>query len=283
MDKVQQRRNFVLYVVVVYFLFWVLLSITGLLMWVRVPNLILDIMTNVCAWAPTFTVLILFKKLYPQATLGEVLKKKFFNGIRPKEFVASFLIQVVIFGLSVLAYLAYYRRGFQSLQFISLSGILPLFILTLTSGPLGEELGWRGYALNALQENYSPLRASLILSIIWGFWHTPLWFISGYKGISLIYYIGAFMLAIISLSVIIAFFYNRSRNILSAMWIHFKFDFLWQIVMIDFLHLLIYLSIFYFLTAVMLVLLRKREFITMTAYQNVIFHEGGDQRIVERF
>lgn len=50
-----------------------------------------------------------------------------------------------------------------------------LSILTLLFFPfaLGEELGWRGYALPRLLEKNNPLTAGLILGIIWAAWHLP--------------------------------------------------------------------------------------------------------------
>lgn len=44
---------------------------------------------------------------------------------------------------------------------------------------LGEELGWRGYALPQLLARFSPLIASLILGVLWAVWHLPLFFIAG--------------------------------------------------------------------------------------------------------
>jgi membrane protease YdiL (CAAX protease family) len=39
---------------------------------------------------------------------------------------------------------------------------------------LGEEPGWRGFALPRLQKKYSPLIASFILAPLWALWHLPL-------------------------------------------------------------------------------------------------------------
>ena len=47
-----------------------------------------------------------------------------------------------------------------------------LFILLFIG--LGEEPGWRGFALPHLQEKHTPWRASLILAPIWALWHLPL-------------------------------------------------------------------------------------------------------------
>jgi len=52
--------------------------------------------------------------------------------------------------------------------------ILILFLVfTLGFDGLGEELGWRGFALPRLLERYTPLAASLILGALWAVWHFP--------------------------------------------------------------------------------------------------------------
>ena len=48
------------------------------------------------------------------------------------------------------------------------------FIFILLFIGLGEEPGWRGFALPALQTRHSPFRASVILAPIWALWHLPL-------------------------------------------------------------------------------------------------------------
>ena len=52
--------------------------------------------------------------------------------------------------------------------------VLILFLVfTLGFDGLGEELGWRGFALPRLLERFTPLVASLILGALWAVWHFP--------------------------------------------------------------------------------------------------------------
>ena len=52
-------------------------------------------------------------------------------------------------------------------------------VILFAMGPLGEELGWRGYLLPKLNTNFHIIKANMILGIIWGLWHLPLFFILG--------------------------------------------------------------------------------------------------------
>jgi membrane protease YdiL (CAAX protease family) len=52
-------------------------------------------------------------------------------------------------------------------------------LVLLIGGPLGEEFGWRGVVLPALEARFRPPWDSLVLGVIWTLWHLPLFFISG--------------------------------------------------------------------------------------------------------
>ncbi len=51
--------------------------------------------------------------------------------------------------------------------------LLLIFILTITDG-LGEELGWRGFALPRMLKHGNAVSASIALGLVWAVWHAPL-------------------------------------------------------------------------------------------------------------
>jgi hypothetical protein len=54
-------------------------------------------------------------------------------------------------------------------------------ICTAISLPLafGEEFGWRGYAQAKLVRAFGLVSGLLLLGVIWGFWHTPIYYFMG--------------------------------------------------------------------------------------------------------
>jgi uncharacterized protein len=73
---------------------------------------------------------------------------------------------------------------------------------------MGEEIGWRGYALPRLQGRMSALSASLIIGPIWALWHLPLW-LTGDPVRTPIFYV-PFFFSVIALSVILTWVYNST-------------------------------------------------------------------------
>jgi membrane protease YdiL (CAAX protease family) len=69
-------------------------------------------------------------------------------------------------------------------------------------GPLGEEPGWRGYALPGLQANRSPLTAALMVGLLAALWHLPLILVGAASPFEL--------LAPFSLGIVASWLYNRT-------------------------------------------------------------------------
>ncbi len=169
------------------------------------------------------------------------------------------MIQVIIIAVAIL--LLAYTNDAQNLalSFTSLGPLFLAFLDHLVRGPTGEELGWRGYALNELQKRYSPLRSALIVGILWGFWHTPLWFASGYAGLNLIKYIVLFMIGILSFSIIVTLFYNLNKNLIIPIVVHQIFNFSLVLVKGDLLDILVYVMLSYFVVAILLIVINPKE------------------------
>lgn len=51
---------------------------------------------------------------------------------------------------------------------------------------LGEELGWRGFALPRLQAKHNALVSSIVLGLFWAVWHIPMWIANGMMGLELL-------------------------------------------------------------------------------------------------
>jgi membrane protease YdiL (CAAX protease family) len=56
-----------------------------------------------------------------------------------------------------------------------LSAIIAVAFMTFPGSALGEEIGWRGFALPRLQFRRTALTASLVVGSLHGLWHLPLW------------------------------------------------------------------------------------------------------------
>jgi uncharacterized protein len=98
--------------------------------------------------------------------------------------------------------------------------VIPVYLVFMVYvGGGQEEIGWRGFALDRLLSRHTDLVASLILGVVWALWHLPLWFMTGTSQHFMPF--GAFVLMIVSLSVILTWVYVESgRSMFLAMWTH---------------------------------------------------------------
>lgn len=104
------------------------------------------------------------------------------------------------------------------------SQLLWLLLYLLITGPLCEELGWRGFALPCLLNRFTPFTASLILGVIWGVWHLPSFFMGGMvqKGMPLV----IFILYTPCLSILMTWVFQHTHgSVLSAVMIHYMVNF----------------------------------------------------------
>jgi membrane protease YdiL (CAAX protease family) len=106
---------------------------------------------------------------------------------------------------------------------------VPVNALTsfLILGPLGEELGWRGYALPRLQAAYGALGASGVLGLLWAFWHAPLMLFPEWRGDLPVWaFLTVYPLYTVPLTIIFTWAFNGSGgSVLIATVFHAGFNY----------------------------------------------------------
>jgi uncharacterized protein len=92
---------------------------------------------------------------------------------------------------------------------MTILGVLSFFLISIFPGSaLGEEIGWRGFVLPRMQARHSALKASLLIGILWGPWHLPLW-LTGSEGHPISLYV-PFVVAVVASSVFYTWLYNNT-------------------------------------------------------------------------
>lgn len=254
------KRPMVSFVILNYLIFLVIFIIIGICMMLGVPKTLTNVLQILAAWTPDFSLIILFKKIYPRLKFKEFVKRQF--APKPRFYVLSIviIIQALIFVANILILPSTSNIQNFTVSIFGAATVIFTFFDNLVRGPLGEELGWRGYVLNELQKKYSSLKSALIVGVLWGFWHIPLWFVSGYSGVNLIKYCTFFIIAIISASIIMTLFYNLNKTLLVPIIIHQLFDFFLAFSMgQDLLKSLSYTAISYFAVAIILIIINPKQ------------------------
>jgi membrane protease YdiL (CAAX protease family) len=101
------------------------------------------------------------------------------------------------------------------------SYLAPLAILLVLA--FGEETGWRGFALPRLQEQYGPLRGTLILGTLHGLWHLPALGVPGFVSNSALSlpFVTGWIATVIAATVLYTWIFNNTNgSLLIATLVH---------------------------------------------------------------
>ena len=113
---------------------------------------------------------------------------------------------------------------------------LQLIVFFLLFGPIPEEPGWRGYALDRLVSRYDKIVASLILGLVWAVWHWPMFYIGGsllarrFEPGTLLFWLGWFVPVLGRTVIFTRVFYGTGRSILAVILLHFLFNLVAELV-----------------------------------------------------
>lgn len=167
-------------------------------------------------WAPTLAVLFSGKDAR-RSILDSISKRglKYFPIAFVIGFSPYFVIQVFL-----------YFSDMGSVDPEKEISMIPIVLLinplaTGLFGALGEEIGWRGFLQKKLEEKWGVIRASLILGIVWAFWHIPA-NLAGHNGAEnpILNTFIIFPITVIGMTFAFSWLRNKSESIWPCVYLH---------------------------------------------------------------
>jgi membrane protease YdiL (CAAX protease family) len=146
--------------------------------WWPWPLYALDLIPGyIVGFGPFLAALVVLGPTRGKVGILELLKRMVRWRAAPLWYTVALLLPV---GIALSAIVLNVLLGAQppsSAELEAWPNLIPTYFLLLLIPGIGgawEEPGWRGYALPSLQAGRSALSASLILGVVWAFWHLPL-------------------------------------------------------------------------------------------------------------
>jgi membrane protease YdiL (CAAX protease family) len=186
----------------------------------------------IVGFGPFFAAVVVLALTGGKAGVMILLRRMVRWRVAPLWYAAALLLPVAIAlgatGLNVLLG----ARPPSSAELGAWPSLIPTyFLLVLIPGIGGawEEPGWRGYALPKLQVGRSALVASLILGVVWAFWHLPLmvatvipWSDIAYVSVQSVVY--AWLFNNTEGSVLLVMLFHTMNNVISGGYFHAMFS-----------------------------------------------------------
>jgi membrane protease YdiL (CAAX protease family) len=181
------------------------------------PSAVVGVLLLVGTFAPAVVALALSTYSTGKAGLTSILSRLLQAGVGLRWYVFAVLYMPVIKGAVALSYVVATGRWPP----FGHEGPLVIAIAIFVSTPMqaGEEIGWRGYALPRLAARLGLGPASILVGLVWGVWHLPLFFLPGADkyGQSFPLYVAG----TVALSIAIAWLYGHTEgSLLLTMLMH---------------------------------------------------------------
>jgi membrane protease YdiL (CAAX protease family) len=104
-------------------------------------------------------------------------------------------------------------QQFKAPTLIILAGYVPMLIIQFFTTAVAEEPGWRDFALPRLQRRFGALTGTVVLGVLWGTWHLPL-FVTHWGGYPDVRWWQPleFVLSCVPISLVMTWVFNRTRE-----------------------------------------------------------------------
>jgi len=141
-------------------------------------------------------------------------------------YLAAFLLPLLVVGLASVAIVFLGTDVDPTVLSGRLSLVFGSYVFVALIGGGNEEPGWRGFALPRLEAQYAPVPSTLVLGVVWAFWHLPqlvadpnavynfAWLVEEIPGIVLR------VINIVGFAFLLTWIYNGTESVLLALLLH---------------------------------------------------------------
>jgi len=181
------------------------------------------------AYGPTIAALILAGRSGGWSAIRNLLSRLVLWRVKLRWYAFALLTPPALVAAAILVS-GFRADAVQGFNVVPGLAIAPLaFLIALPFGPLGEELGWRGYAQPKLMETNGIWKTSLILGLVWTFWHFPMFWFPGAAIPSFLspspFSIGLYAAQITAEACLLTFLFTKTRgSVLLAILYHASFN-----------------------------------------------------------
>ncbi len=122
------------------------------------------------AYGPTISAIIV-QYILDKKKLKALLKRFIKVKSNLKLILFVIIIPVLFYALAYLFSILLFEGDLSFNWILGITNMPLWFLAALPFGPLGEELGWRGFMLPKLLEKHSVLKSTVLVGLAWGVWH----------------------------------------------------------------------------------------------------------------
>ena len=139
-------------------------------------------------------------------------------------YYAIALLAAPFSALATLLVLSLFDEQFMPKIFIA-DGRISLLLMGIGAGifiAIFEELGWTGFAVPRLLENYGVLKSGVIIGLLWGLWHfPPFWQTDSFSAeMPLLILLARLFSWIVAFRVMMVWLYSRTKSLPAVILMH---------------------------------------------------------------
>lgn len=155
--------------------------------------------------------------------------KHTFNWNFSKEIAFVTLAMLVAYVLCAAVTILLTTHSLESLKQLGMTRKLPglppiaVLVIWMVTFGVGEESGWRAWLYTGLSQRYRPVKAAIIVAVVWMAWHLPAFFFNE-NYVQMGWGIIGWAISLLYGSILLAWLFEKSKSIVPLLIWHGAFD-----------------------------------------------------------